>query len=94
MLCVIHTCKTANVSIELVRVLLAFKCELTRTSQNKDIIEIIPDHCMLKVQARLWACGREERTVGQDCQKCKETSNTLADKQQKRGEHVENIKFS
>ena len=34
------------------------------------------------------------RTVGQDRQKCKETSNPLADKQQKTGEHVENIKFS
>ena len=44
MLCVIHTSKTANVSIELVSVLLAFKCELTWTSQNKDIFEIIPDH--------------------------------------------------
>ena len=33
-------------------------------------------------------------TVGQDCQKCKETSSPLADKQQKTGEHVENIKFS
>ena len=28
-------------------------------------------------------------TVGQDCQKCKETSSHLANKQQKRGEHVE-----
>ena len=34
------------------------------------------------------------RTVGQDRQKCKETSNPLADKQQKTGENVENIKFS
>ena len=48
------------------------------------------------------------RTVGQDCQKCKEiphirprkeekrldTSGPLVDKQQKTGEHVENIKFS
>ena len=33
-------------------------------------------------------------TVGQDCQKCKETSSPLADKQQKTGEHVENIKNS
>ena len=41
MLCVIHTSKTANVSIELVSVFLAFKCELTWTSQNKDIFEII-----------------------------------------------------
>ena len=32
-------------------------------------------------------------TMGQDCQKSKETSSHLADKQQKRGEHVENIKF-
>ena len=32
------------------------------------------------------------RTVGQDCQECKETSSPLADKQQKMGEHVENIK--
>lgn len=39
-----------------------------------------------------WETGR--RTVGQDCQKCKETSSPLADKQQKRGEHVENIKFT
>ena len=34
------------------------------------------------------------RTVGQDRQKCKETLSPLADKQQKMGEHVENIKFS
>ena len=48
------------------------------------------------------------RTVGQDCQKCKETylldqgkkkngidtSSPIADKQQKMGEHVENIQFS
>jgi hypothetical protein len=43
------------------------------------------------------------RTVGKDRQKCKETSNMdimqdtsgpLVDKQQKRGEYVENIKFS
>ena len=43
-------------------------------------------------------------TVGQDRQKCKETSNLdvivtdtsspLGDKQQKTGEYVENIKFS
>ena len=33
-------------------------------------------------------------TVGQDCQKGKEISCPLADKQQKMGEHVENIKFS
>ena len=43
-------------------------------------------------------------TVGQDCQKCKETSNLdviandtfgpLADKQQKTGERVESIKSS
>ena len=41
-------------------------------------------------------------TVGQDCQKCKETSNKtrldtsgpLVDEQQKMGELVENIKFS
>ena len=45
-------------------------------------------------------------TVGQDCQKCKETyfrrrkeekwldmSGLLADKQQKMGEHVKNTKF-
>ena len=47
----------------------------------------------------------KRHTVGQDRQKCKETSNLdvivmdidtsgLADKQQKTGEHVENIKFS
>ena len=34
------------------------------------------------------------RTVGQDCQKCKETSSPLADKQQKTGERVKNIRFS
>ena len=34
------------------------------------------------------------RTVDQDRQKCKETSSPLADKQQKTGEHLENIKFS
>ena len=33
-------------------------------------------------------------TVGQDCQKCKETSIPLANKKQKMGEHAENIKFS
>ena len=33
-------------------------------------------------------------TVGQDCQKCKETSNPLADKQQKKGEQLEYIKIS
>ena len=48
MLCVIHTSKTANVSIELVSVLLAFKCELTWTSQ-KNIFEIIQDHGMLSM---------------------------------------------
>jgi hypothetical protein len=32
-------------------------------------------------------------TVGQDCQKCKETSSPLSDKQQKTGEYAENIKF-
>ena len=47
----------------------------------------------------------KRHTVGQDRQKCKETSNLdliimhidtsgLADKHQKTGEHVENIKFS
>ena len=49
----------------------------------------------------------KRHTVGQDCQKCKEThirprkeekwldtSGPLADKQQKTGELVENIKFS
>ena len=44
-----------------------------------------------------WEFGRymsARRTVGQDRQKCKETSSPLADKQQKTGEHVENIKFS
>ena len=54
MLCVIHTSKTANVSIELVSVLLAFKCELTWTSQNKDIFEIIPEHGMLRT-LETWA---------------------------------------
>ena len=49
-------------------------------------------------------CRHHRRTVGQDRQKCKETSNLdvivtdtsspLADKQQKTGEYVENIKFS
>ena len=34
------------------------------------------------------------RTVGQDRQECKETSSPLVDQQQKKGEHVENIKFS
>ena len=33
-------------------------------------------------------------TVGQGCQKCKETSSLLADKEQKTGEHVEDIKLS
>ena len=33
-------------------------------------------------------------TVGQDREKCKETLNPVADKQQKTVEHVENIKFS
>ena len=36
----------------------------------------------------------ERHTVGQDLQKCKETSSPLGDKQQKMGENVENIKFS
>ena len=39
-----------------------------------------------------WEFGRymsARRTVGQDRQKCKETSSPLADKQQKTGEHVE-----
>ena len=34
---------------------------------------------------------RRRRTVGQDCQKCEETSSPLADKQQKMGEHVKTI---
>jgi hypothetical protein len=36
---------------------------------------------------------KQRHTVGQDCRKCKETSSPLADKQQKTGDHVENIKF-
>ena len=42
----------------------------------------------------LTLANSDRHTVGQDRQKCKETSSPLADKQQKTGEHVENIKFS
>ena len=64
-----------------------------------------------KFQSSLFLHFRKCHTVGQDCQKCKETSNLdvivmswiwirldtsgpLVDKKQKRGEHVENTKFS
>ena len=46
------------------------------------------------VHARGKKLSMRRRTVGPDQQKCKETSSSLADKQQKMGENVENIKFS
>ena len=39
------------------------------------------------------AYNRQGHIIGQNYQKCKETSSPLVDKQQKRGEHVVNIKF-
>jgi hypothetical protein len=46
------------------------------------------------VHARGKKLSTRRRTVGPDQQKCKETSSSIADKQQKMGENVENIKFS
>ena len=37
---------------------------------------------------------QSRHTVGQDHQKCKETSSPIADILQKTGEHVKNIRFS
>ena len=62
--------------------------------------EMFSPHCVSTTQPYVvvtWEIGSEWlvwRTVGQDRQKCKETSSHLADKQQKMGEYVENIKFS